>query len=82
MLGRVLRLTQKGWPSTCPSEDLKPYYSRSTELSVVHGCITWGVRVIVPKKLQLQVLLELHQGHLGIFRMKSLARAVMCGGSK
>ena len=75
VLGRVLRLIQKGWPSTCPSEDLKPYYSRSTELSVVHGCIMWGVRVIVPKKLQPQVLLELHQGHPGIVRMKSLSRS-------
>ena len=35
----------------------------------------WGVRVIVPKKLQPQVLLELHQGHPGIVRMKSLSRS-------
>ena len=55
VLGRVLRLTQQGWPNTCPSENLKPYYSRRTELSVIHGCILWGVRVLIPEKLQSRV---------------------------
>jgi len=34
----------------------------------------WGVWVIVPKKLQETVLQELHQGHPGIVRMKSIAQ--------
>lgn len=39
------------------------------------GCLLWGVRAVVPSKLQQQVLPELHQGHPGIVRMKNLARS-------
>ena len=35
----------------------------------------WGIRVIVPPKLRPQVLEELHQGHLGVVKMKALARS-------
>ena len=35
----------------------------------------WGVRVVVPQKFQSHVLQELHQGHLGVVKMKSLARS-------
>ena len=32
----------------------------------------WGIRAIVPKSLQSQVLKELHQEHPGISRMKDV----------
>ena len=35
----------------------------------------WGIRVIVPPKLRPQVLEELHQGHLGVVKLKALARS-------
>ena len=35
----------------------------------------WGVRVVVPRKLQEQVLQELHQTHSGISRTKAIARS-------
>eukprot|EP00079_Xenopus_tropicalis_P035743 XP_017949514.1 PREDICTED: uncharacterized protein K02A2.6-like [Xenopus tropicalis] len=54
---------------------LIPYYSRRHELTIHEGCVMWGVRVIIPKKLQSRVLDELHEGHLGIVKMKSLARS-------
>ena len=38
------------------------------------NCLLWGVRMIVPLKLRHHVLDELHLSHLGIVRMKSLAR--------
>ena len=34
-----------------------------------------GHRVVIPVKLRNQVLTELHEGHLGIVEMKSLARS-------
>ena len=37
-------------------------------------CILWGCRVVIPEKLQQKVLEELHRGHPGIVRMKTLAR--------
>ena len=35
----------------------------------------WGIKVIIPNKLQGRVLEELHAGHTGIVRMKCLARS-------
>ena len=35
--------------------------------------VFWGIRVVVPKKLQNRVLEEQHQTHLGITKTKSLA---------
>lgn len=35
----------------------------------------WGTHVIVPPKLRSRVLESLHEGHLGVVKMKSLARS-------
>lgn len=35
----------------------------------------WGTRVVVPPKLRSRVLDALHEGHLGVVKMKSLARS-------
>ena len=76
ILGKVLLLTQKGWP-TKVNDDLKPYWIRRDEITIESGCLLWGVRVLVPKKLQGRVLEELHKGHPGASRMKSLARSYL-----
>ena len=52
---------------------LDPFYARRDEITVHSGCLMWGIRVIVPPKLRPQVLVELHQGHLGVVKMKALA---------
>ena len=53
---------------------MAPYHHRCSELSVADGCILWGSRVIVPLTGRQIVLDQLHECHLGISRMKSLAR--------
>ena len=35
----------------------------------------WGIRVVVPPKLHPQVLEELHQGDMGVVKMKAIARS-------
>ena len=37
----------------------------------------WGTRVVIPSKLRVPVLEELHQGHLGIVKMKGVARSLV-----
>ena len=64
----------QGWPDSCDSEELKPYWMRKFELSTQQGCLLWGNRVIVPPSLQQKVLQQLHDSHVGISRMKSLGR--------
>ena len=72
-LAPVLQCLQQGWPAQC-DPSLTPFYSRRSELSLHQGCILWGSRVIVPAAGRKAVLQELHCGHPGMSRMKSLAR--------
>ena len=74
ILSKVYLNLQKGWPRQCP-EVLKPYYTRRNELSLEERCILWGMRVLVPKKLKSRVLEMLHEGHMGIVKVKQLARS-------
>ena len=71
-LSQVLQFVDQGWPQKCDSS-LSQFSSRSTELSVLDGCILWGSRVAVPPQDQQAVLQELHTAHPGMTRMKSLA---------
>ena len=64
-----------GWPENTVPDILKPYHSRKAELSLENGCILWGSRVIIPKSLQNDVLITLHDTHIGMSKMKSLARS-------
>ena len=72
-LSRVLQFVQQGWPTNGDPE-LEPYSARRLELSTFEGCILWGSRVVVPTPGRQAVLQELHKGHPGITRMKSLSR--------
>ena len=39
------------------------------------GCLLWGRRVIIPQTFQEMLLAELHFNHIGMSRMKELARS-------
>ena len=45
------------------------------ELTTEQGCLMWGTRVVIPKVHQQKVQEELHGGHLGVGKMKALARS-------
>lgn len=70
-----MALTGRFPPAKDADSCLAPYITRKDELSVLQGCLMWGNRVVVPPKLRQHVLDELHTGHPGVVRMKSLARS-------
>ena len=35
---------------------VNPFYNRRAELSVHQGCLTWGIRVIIPQRLRAKIL--------------------------
>ena len=72
-LARVFQFVQQGWPSNGVPE-LEKYSAMRSELTVYEGCILWGTRVIIPKQGREALLQELHEGHPGMTRMKSLSR--------
>ena len=69
VLARVHESIVKGWSARVDGD--KPYYERRNERTVNQGCILWGMRVVIPDKLQDRVLKELHDGHLGVVKMKA-----------
>ncbi|CAC5383037.1 unnamed protein product [Mytilus coruscus] len=75
VLGLITTFTQDGWHTIHKDGEYAPYYSRRNELTVHQGCLMWGVRVIIPSKLRSQVLGQIHEGHLGVVKMKTLARS-------
>ena len=66
---------QNGWQFHPKGSLLAPFYSRRNELTIHQGCLLWGIRVVLPSKLQSMVLNLLHSTHPGIVRIQSLARS-------
>ena len=48
ILARVCYLVQSRWNISDPGPDIRPYFQRHTELSVIDECILWGSRVVIP----------------------------------
>ena len=74
VLARVQLYVQGGWLNRVEDEDLRPYWNRHFDLAIYNGCLIWGNRVVVPPEGRETLLRDLHSGHPGISRMKSIAR--------
>ena len=74
-LSIVLKSIQNGHWATDTTMELGPFRKCHTELSVLDGCILWGSRVVIPSMFHQSLLQELHTAHLGMSRIKSLARS-------
>lgn len=76
-LSRVMMFVQNGWPEKLNEndKDLERFFHHREELLIVNDVLMWGIRVVIPEKLKEKMLLQLHACHLGIVRMKALARS-------
>ena len=72
-LPKVLNYLQYGWPKKI-DRLLTTYSTRCTERSVYYGCIQWGNRVEIPPLGRSAILQHLHESHMGMCRIKALAR--------
>ena len=76
ILSRVYLFTTNGWDTADVNDcRLQPFYRRRNELNIINGVLTYGTRVLIPEKYRDQVMEVLHEGHLGMVKMKSLARS-------
>ena len=75
LLARVCHFIQSSWTLTKPDADIQPCYNRRDELTVIDGCILWGLRVVVPVPGHHIIIEQLHETHPGISRMKGFARS-------
>ena len=80
VLSQVFEYVSEGWSEMeqCDmNNELKPFFNKRVELSLHQGCIMWGARVVIPDNLKKVVLKELHEGHVGVVKMKALARSYL-----
>ena len=76
LLLQVMRYTQDGWPDKPTNRlDLQPFFCRRNKLSLEGDVLLWGMRVIIPKQFRAEILDELHTGHIGVVKMKGVARS-------
>ena len=73
VLREVLHYTKNGWPEK-PEERFQPYYNKRLELTHEDGVLLWNSRVVIPESLRTILLKDLHAEHLGMVKMKQLAR--------
>lgn len=73
ILSKVYLYTRDGWPEIIDGE-FKSFKSRANEISIDRGILMWGYRAIIPDKFRKQLMDEIHGGHTGMSKMKSLAR--------
>ncbi|GFX80082.1 uncharacterized protein K02A2.6 [Trichonephila clavipes] len=55
----------------------KDLQGRETQYTIEYGCTMYGQRVCIPRKFRNNVLKKLHAGHLGIVKMKAIARSLV-----
>ena len=67
---------KRDWPLQAPRE-LEAYDRRKDKLSVQRGVLFWGTRIIIPPKGRHTLLDELHETHLGIVKIKTVARSYL-----
>ena len=69
----------RGWPnehSDCPTEILE-YWGYRDELSVSGNLIFKGSRLVIPKLARSDILVKIHEGHMGIEKCRKRAREVV-----
>ncbi|UYV74954.1 K02A2.6-like, partial [Cordylochernes scorpioides] len=77
LLSIVLRnVRENNWqiPKVSQENPLYSYYRIKDELSCEFGCLQWRERVVIPQKIRSLILNDLHEMHLGMVKMKMIAR--------
>ena len=69
----------EGWPTERNKVEVSclPYWSIRFEISIQNGFLMRGSRIIVPAKLQRDVLEKIHEGHMGITKCRALANTAV-----
>lgn len=75
-LSKIVEFIKNGWPENPKNipDTCTYYYKFRAELTTDENLVFLNKRLIIPKSLRLYILQKLHEGHLGITKMKQLAR--------
>lgn len=73
-LSKIIEYIKEGWPSSFNDNIFQKFYNKRVSLCYSDGCLLMGSRIVVPGCFKEKILTCLHEGHIGIVRMKSIAR--------
>ncbi|KAI5621586.1 hypothetical protein C0J50_18855 [Silurus asotus] len=75
ILQQLKKYCVEGWPSKfLVDRTIQPYMAFSGSLCVHDGLLLNGLRIVIPKSLQADILGKLHEGHLGITKCRERAK--------
>lgn len=72
-LAEVIKFVRNEWPDNVQGL-FKDFASLRTDLEVIQDCLLYQDRVVIPTVLKSGILKLLHANHIGITKMKHLAR--------
>ena len=78
-LEKLQQYIQHGWPSdrkSCHPSAIE-FWNYRDELSQIEGIILKGEKIFVPKSLRDQMLIKIHEGHMGMEKSQQRAREVL-----
>lgn len=76
MLKKVYDFVMNGWPSNDKiDESLMEFHKKRNSLATDEKCLYYGNNIVIPKSLQKVVLDLIHENHVGIVKMKLIARS-------
>ncbi|CAF1515164.1 unnamed protein product [Adineta ricciae] len=77
LLDTVRKFTISEWPQKVDLKQpgIRSYFNSRISLSVVNGCLLRDMQVVIPTSLRPKVLRKLHDTHIGVVKMKQLARS-------
>ncbi|XP_059611718.1 uncharacterized protein K02A2.6-like [Phlebotomus argentipes] len=76
-LQEIANYIKTGWPAALKfihSREVAKYYKLRNSLSLIHDCVFYRERIVVPEQFRKKILAQLHHAHPGMSRMKSIAR--------
>lgn len=74
LLNKIIGYVKFGWPNNVSDPKEKPFFNRRENLFIENDCLVWGYRIVIPNSLRAVILEELHGGHIGVVKMKQVAR--------
>ncbi|VDI80511.1 Hypothetical predicted protein [Mytilus galloprovincialis] len=78
-LRKLSSVVVSGWPNSKEMlpDDIQSYWNFRDEITVIDGLLYKSQRIFIPKSLQREMLVKLHEAHLGIVKTKQRAREIL-----
>lgn len=78
VLKNIKDFVLKGWPAECKNNPaFSNFYRLRCSIEYENSCLFYGNRLIIPDLFRKKILEMLHEKHIGIVRMKMLARTLV-----